>query len=337
MVSSSAQNNYNLSRNVDLSALSRMQIETFFERNAPVTQKQCNDKAESISGKSVTPTASQGGTSYTVDAGQVIVQFRIPSSPLDMSLMDSIEQAYPDFTPRHKDCGLFHDLHVYTMNNIGGVCMYLARADLQRNNYELLRNTIDSYARFFASAYHNTPESMSRPDRGQLFQHYSSQLQRLRKGLPDRFHSTLDTLIPQLPSICDEDWPLVPNHTDLLENNIHVDPNTGTIVGICDWRDAEVSPFGMSLGGLETMLGIRTMNEHGWTYFTNHRELRGQFWTTFYHCLGETSKAQQQCIEVARLTGLFLENGFVRDEHGNMTPATEESLDLRYLGAVVLV
>ncbi len=133
---------------VDMSALSRMQIETFFERNAPVTQKQCNDKAQSISGKSVTPTACQGGTSYTVDAGQVIIQFRIPSSSLDMIFMNSIEQAYPDFTPRHKDCGLFHNLHVYTMNNIGGLSMYLARAYLQKNNYELLRNTIDSYARF---------------------------------------------------------------------------------------------------------------------------------------------------------------------------------------------
>lgn len=131
-----------------MSSLSQMQIETFFKRVALVTQKQCNNKAKEISGKSVIPTACQGGTSYTVDAGQVIVQFRIPSSPLDMTFMNSIEQAYPDFTPRHKDCGSFHNLHVYTMNNIGGLSMYLARGFLQRNNYELLRNTIDSYARF---------------------------------------------------------------------------------------------------------------------------------------------------------------------------------------------
>jgi hypothetical protein len=128
----------------------------------------------------------------------------------------------------------------------------------------------------------------------------------------------------------------VPNHTDLLENNIHVDPGTGGIVGICDWRDAEVSPFGMSLGGLETMRGVRTMKEDGWSYFDNHNELRKQFWTTFYSCLGTTSEVQRQCIETARLTGLFLANGFVQDKYGNMTPATEESLDLRYLGAVVL-
>lgn len=116
-----------------------------------------------------------------------------------------------------------------------------------------------------------------------------------------------------------------------------MDPDTGAIAGVCDWRGAEASPFGMSLGGLETMLGVRTMNEDGWRYFPNHRELRGQFWATFYQFLGPTSEAQRQCIEVARLTGLFLENGFVQDEYGTMNPATEESLDLRYLGAVVLV
>lgn len=137
---------------VDMSALSRMQIEEFFKRNAPVTQKQCNDKAESLTGESVTPTACQGGTSYTVDAEQVIVQFRVPGSLLDMPLMDSIEQAYQDFTPRHKDYGSFHNLNIYTMNNLGGISMYLARAYLQENNYKLLRNTIDSYARFVTTS-----------------------------------------------------------------------------------------------------------------------------------------------------------------------------------------
>lgn len=96
---------------------------------------------------------------------------------------------------------------------------------------------------------------MIRPDPVQLLDDYSSQLQQLRQGLPERFHSTLDHLLPQLPDLFAEGWPLVPNHTDLLGNNIHVDTTTGRIVGICDWRDATVGPFGMSLGGLETMLG----------------------------------------------------------------------------------
>jgi hypothetical protein len=133
---------------VDISALSRVQIGMFFLKNNPITQNQCDDKAKEITGESVSPTVCQGGTSYTVEAGEDIVQFRVPESLLDMSLMDAIEQAYAEFTPKHKDYGPFHTLRVYTMNNVGGDSMYLARGYLQKNNYKLLRNTIKSYARF---------------------------------------------------------------------------------------------------------------------------------------------------------------------------------------------
>ena len=133
---------------VDMSALSRMQIGMFFAKNVPITQKQCDDKAKEITGKSVSPTVCQGATSYTVEAGKDIVQFRVPESLLDMTFMNAIEQAYAEFTPKHRDYGPFHTLRVYAMNNIGGDSMYLARDYLQKNNYQLLRNTINSYARF---------------------------------------------------------------------------------------------------------------------------------------------------------------------------------------------
>jgi hypothetical protein len=133
---------------VDMSALSRMQIETFFAKNSPITQKQCDDNSKEKIGKSVRPTVSQGGTSYTVEAGKDVVQSRVPGSFLDMTFMNAIEQAYAGFTPKHKDYGPFHTLRVYTMNNIGGDSVYLARDYLQKSNYKLLQNTINSYARF---------------------------------------------------------------------------------------------------------------------------------------------------------------------------------------------
>ena len=102
---------------------------------------------------------------------------------------------------------------------------------------------------------------------------------------------------------------MVPNHFNLLENNIHVDPSTGRLVGICDWRDAEVSPFGMSLGGLETMLGSNTiiMGALAWRYHTDEQALRELFWETFYKALGNITDER---IEVARLAGIFLKNGW---------------------------
>ena len=172
---------------------------------------------------------------------------------------------------------------------------------------------------------------MTRPDPYQLYHQYLTQLQQLREGLPERFHSTLDAIIPQLPDLFAENWPLVPNHTDLLENNIHVDKATGRIMGICDWREAQVSPFGMSLGGLETMLETPVTSGDHWRYHPNHQELRDLFGARFYYHLGGASDQQKRRIETARLIGLFLANSF---EQGR--PATEGSEELLYLGAVVL-
>lgn len=38
-------------------------------------------------------------------------------------------------------------LHIYTMNNVGGISMYLARDQLHRHDCYLLRQTVQDYAR----------------------------------------------------------------------------------------------------------------------------------------------------------------------------------------------
>jgi hypothetical protein len=124
---------------------------------------------------------------------------------------------------------------------------------------------------------------------------------------------------------------MVPNHIDLLENNIHVDLSTGRIMGICDWRDTEISPFGMSLGSLETMLGIARTK--GWCYLTNHKTLRDLFWDEFYKAMGTEADNR---IEVARLVGIFLANGWKYNDDGDKVPVWEGTYDLNYLDAVVL-
>ncbi len=147
---------------LDLSVLSQYQTKRFFQENTSVTQQQCNDMAQGITGQSVTSTACQGGTSYTVEGGNLVVQFRAPNSPLDMALLQIIEQAYQGFVPRHKYRGQFGQLHVYVMNNVGGKSMYLARTELHVNDYRLLRFTIDDYAR------HVNPALPFRVRNGQL-------------------------------------------------------------------------------------------------------------------------------------------------------------------------
>ena len=107
------------------------------------------------------------------------------------------------------------------------------------------------------------------------------------------------------------------------------------MTGVCDWKDTNISPFGMSLGGLETMLGIPTMEE-GWRYHAKHQELRDLFWTSFYQAMGKVSEEQKELIEVARLVGLFLDNGFEWNNAGIKVPTSEGYEGLRYLEAVTL-
>lgn len=97
-------------------------------------------------------------------------------------------------------------------------------------------------------------------------------------------------------------------HDDLLENNIHVDETTGRITGIVDWSDAIIAPFGVSLGGLETLFGVQTMTN--WHFHPSHLRLREHFWGTFYSEIGSISEEDRRSIKVARLFGLFRTHGF---------------------------
>jgi hypothetical protein len=184
---------------------------------------------------------------------------------------------------------------------------------------------------FFASAWHATPPDTPFPSRTRLLGQYSTQLAQLAEGLPARFRPTLDSLMKKLPGLFAVDWPMVPNHTDLLENNIHVDTNSGALMGICDWRDAEVSPFGMSISGLDTMLGISTLT--GFRYHSIHEDLRASFWAAFGRVVGHVDYER---IDTARLIGIFMTNGWEYNDCGNMVPAPEGSHQVRHLDGVVL-
>lgn len=129
----------------NLAALAIYQISNFFKKNAPVTQEQCDLEAKRITGQSVYTTKLQGGASYTVVSSDetCIVQFRASHSALDMNVIGYIETAYDGFTPRHQIVGKMGELYVYTMNNVGGVSMYLARDD-----FDLLKNTVQDFARY---------------------------------------------------------------------------------------------------------------------------------------------------------------------------------------------
>ncbi|KAJ5917562.1 hypothetical protein N7466_011116 [Penicillium verhagenii] len=223
-------------------------------------------------------------------------------------------------------------LKAYIMDNVGGVSVYLARDQLRANDGRLLRVTLTDFARFFASPWHNRPTSVSSPSRPQLYASYEADLKQLREGLSSQWHIMLDNLLQGLPLLFASDWPMVPNHTDLLENNIHVDSSTGHITGICDWQDTTVSPFGTSLWGVESMLGERTTI--GWRSVGNSAMLRRGFWEAFAAAAGPQVPIER--VEVARLVGIFSKFGFEWVDQETRRPVMEGSSDFSFLKAVTL-
>ncbi|KAI0426091.1 hypothetical protein F5Y09DRAFT_76670 [Xylaria sp. FL1042] len=318
----------------DLRALSQKQIADFFEGNKSVTKKDCDDLAARIVGGPVEPSGLQGATSYTVvaadDAGPV-VQFRPANNAFNLDLLRHVEETYGlRFVPRHEYVGMLGHVYVYKMSYIGGVSAFLTRDQFRADGGRLLRIALKDFARFYASAWRNRPSSMPLPDRGELCAAYRAELEELHDGLPGQFRATLARLLRDLPSLFVKDWPLVLNHSDLVENNIHVHPETGHLEGICDWRSTFVGPFGISLDGIECLLGEGTKESTGevWRWVGNVAELRAAFWADFVAAAGQDFDAKR--ADTARQVGLFRKYGFIW-KWGKRVPATEGTLSLQYL------
>ncbi len=86
---------------------------------------------------------------YTVvpdDDNGTVVQFRAADDAFNLDLLMSVEQAYGRFVPRHQRASNLGELHVYTMTNIGGVSVYLARDQLRAHRGHFLATTLQGFA-----------------------------------------------------------------------------------------------------------------------------------------------------------------------------------------------
>ena len=136
---------------------------------------------------------------------------------------------------------------------------------------------------------------------------YEANLDTLILEMPISLHSTIHDVRQNISLIFRPDFPAVVQHDDFLENNFHVEEATGRITGVVDWANAKAAPYGISLGGLEILLGIQTSTE--WHFHPGHGRLRQQFWDTFYNKIGTISDLDRRSIEVARLMGLLRTHG----------------------------
>lgn len=330
--------------------LSRVQISTFFSSNASRTKDQCDALAAKLLGGPISATPMQGGSSYTVGRKDVpkVVQFR--SSQLDMTKIKFAQQVYDKFVPQCVYHGTEGSIYVYVWDRVPGPAFCRVRRHMFTSDLDMdqrLRQTVqdfaksvhsyfivstdahilhtmisDNFSRFFALAWVNRTPTLEPPPPG-LQDKYLAILDELSLTLPDSLHSTIDVARQNLYLLLRPEFPTALQHGDILENNIHVEEATGHITGIVDWPDAFVAPSGLSLGGVEILLGIQTNKD--WHFHPSHVQLRQHFWNTFNDEIGQISELDKRSIEIARLMGLLQTHGF---EHNGMSGVYLEKLIL---------
>lgn len=124
---------------------------------------------------------------------------------------------------------------------------------------------------------------------------------------------------------------MVINHWDLLEDNIHVDIQTGTlgILLASSIGGAEAGPFAVHLWGLENILGIWKTTCMA---FCQQHDIRRFFWNTLLKGIGDVSGETKLASQTARLVGIFMVNDFYEasDDEQGMNLAVLELMTLNF-------
>lgn len=159
---------------------------------------------------------------------------------------------------------------------------------------------------FFALAW-KSPQSVDLSYRKRLRQTYTRELQLLLTALPIRFHVIIQSCIDSVDAILS--LPMVLLHKDFGDCNIMVDETTCHLVGVIDWTEAEIGPFGLNLFTLESLSGKLHLR-NGWSRYEDYDILHDTFWNTFKKEVGGVTKEDLRTISLARTTGLLLTHGF---------------------------
>lgn len=154
----------------------------------------------------------------------------------------------------------------------------------------------------------NSPQSVSAAYREDLRSAYGRDLELLRSGLPKRFTPIVQRCIDNLDAIFE--LPMALLHKDFGECNIMVDEQTCHLVGVIDWAEAEICPFGLNLHALQQVTG-RLHLRNGWSRYGDYDALEEVFRERFTADVkGDVTQDQLKTIKLARALGLLLSKGF---------------------------
>ena len=148
---------------------------------------------------------------------------------------------------------------------------------------------------------------MDQSYRDSLYNQYKSELELLLISLPDRFRPLIQKSISSLSAIFS--LPMVLLHRDFDVCNIMVNETTCNLVGVVDWAEAEVAPFGLNLHSLQRLIS-KVHLKSGCMRYDDYVTLEDIFWSTFINEAGGLSDETVKTIEAARIVGLLLSRGF---------------------------
>ncbi|KAK4149422.1 hypothetical protein C8A00DRAFT_46958 [Chaetomidium leptoderma] len=290
---------------------------TFLQTSA--TRAECHARAKELAGDSVVPVQVQGACSYSVYAGpelEYVVQFRLESLALDLGLTSRVTEVYGSLAPMVSFRGMVGDgekepLHVYLMSRVRGITHldFILKNGFPEDSPDNLRwrkNLIGDVAHFMALSWKGAQPATDEY-RGNLRQIYLRDLRLLHAALPSRLRPIVQTCIDSIDDIMS--LPMVLLHRDVGSCNIMVDEATFHLVGVIDWAEAEVCPFGLNLHSLQTLTGKLHLR-NGWTRYVDYDVLQEVFWETFEEEVGGLSAERRRTIKLARALGLLLSSGF---------------------------
>ncbi len=311
----------------DEQAVLSASIDSFFLRCGldPQARLDCHLYANRLfPDKPITPALTQGYCSYTVSIEEYIVQFRPPQYRLDLRVAFAAKTIFGTNAPstNYKGTVSPHGLLVYIMKKMPGVSykeLTLKSADLVPK----IRKTLcEDFAVFLAKAWHRRTE-ISLP-LGVIGSSTKQRLERLYNELPHRFRPAVKRVISQYHLI--EALPMVLAHGDIVPSNILLDPTNGHLVGLVDWAEAEMLPFGICLYGLEEILGHMTADNQ-FVYYADAEEARAAFWERFRTEIPPLGDKQTlEAVLLARELGILLWHGFAFDD-GAINRVVQEGRD----------
>ncbi|KAL9115811.1 MAG: hypothetical protein Q9227_000179 [Pyrenula ochraceoflavens] len=296
------------------------EIAEFFKKTS-ATRSVCDIHARELVGGNVTPVAVQGACSYSVYAGpngSFVVQFRLKSLKLKTETTSLARDIYGSLAPQVSFKGQIGEdirekepLYVYVMSRVQGVShldFILARNQPENSpeNFAWRKKLIADTARFFALAW-KTPQHVDQAFRNDLRHRYEKELQLLLASLPQRFRPIIQNSLDSMPAILS--LPMVLLHKDFGTCNIMVDNASGSLVGVIDWAEAEIGPFGLNLHSLQPLMSKFHLR-NGWIRYEDYNSLEETFWNTFCEEVRGLNKETMQAIKSARIVGLLLSSGF---------------------------